>query len=340
MKKLYDRMLKGSIVAIALVFLAGCNYNSQAAVSGPVQKSAWLAYWDLEAGEKDLAKVSKKLEKLSYFGAYFDKDGRLFLPKELSDKRTELQKQKVGYQTYLTFINDKQNADGSAVMKDIDILKRLFADEPSMDKHIAEIIAMTKQGGYDGIEIDYERIWKDEKVGQAFIRFTEKLYEQAIKQDLDLRVILEPGTPFTSVDFPRGPEYVVMLYNLHGLHNSPGPKADKEFIQKKVKQMAALPGEKAVALSTGGCLWGDNGEKRFLTEVEARTLAATYGVQQKRDEDSQCLVFAYKEKGVAYQVWYADSKTLQYWIVAAQEQGVNQISLWRLGGNVDINKLN
>jgi len=343
-RRLLYNTFKAAVVAVGLVFLAGCNYNSQAIGStvplGPIQQSAWIAYWDLEAGEKDIAKLGKKLEKLSYFGAYFDKDDRLFLPKELSDKRTEHQKQKVSYKTYLTFVNDKQNADGSTVMKDTEVLRRLFTDDASMDKHIADIIALTKQGGYDGIEIDYERIWKDEKVGQVFVRFTDKLYEQAVKNDLYLRVVLEPSSPFTTIDFPRGPEYVVMLYNLHGPHNSPGPKANKEFIQKKVKQMAALPGEKSVAFSTGGCLWGDNGEKRFLTEVEAKTLAVTHGAKLNRDDGSQCLIFTYKEKGVSYQVWYADVKTLQYWIATAQELGQSNISLWRLGGNIDINKIN
>ena len=29
-----------------------------------------------------------------------------------------------------------------------------------------------------------------------------------------------------------GPEYMVMLYNLYGLHSGPGPKADGPFIEK------------------------------------------------------------------------------------------------------------
>jgi spore germination protein YaaH len=337
------KIIKTVIFASVFVILIGCNYNSQSAVNAvakePTKASAWLAYWDLDAGEKDLERLGKKLEKLSYFGAYFDSNDRLFIPKELSDKKIELQKKKRKYETYLTFVNDKQNSDGSAVMKDTEVLRRLFSDDASMEKHIDEIITLTLQGGYDGIEIDYERIWKDETIGQTFLQFADRLYAKALKNNLKLRIVLEPSTPFSSIDFVKGPEYVVMLYNLFGLHSVPGPKANKEFIQKTITRMEALPGEKSVAFSTGGCLWGDNGEKRFLTEVEAKTLAAIYDSETQRDEESQCVVFDYKSKGVSYQVWYADVKTLNYWIRIAKEQGANHISLWRLGENVDIDKI-
>jgi spore germination protein len=337
------KIFKAAIFASVFIVLIGCNYNSQSAVNAvakePTRKSAWLAYWDLDAGEKDLEKMGKQLEKLSYFGAYFDGNDHLFIPQELSDKKIELKKKKGKYETYLTVVNDKQNLDGSVVMKDIEVLRRLFSDDVSMEKHIDEIIALTLQGGYDGIEIDYERIWKDEKIGQSFLNFTNKLYSKALKNNLKVRIVLEPSTPFSSTAFFKGPEYVVMLYNLYGLHSAPGPKANKEFIQKTIARMEALPGEKSLAFSTGGCLWGDNGEKRFLTEVEAKTFAAVYDRETKRDEESQCIVFDYKAKGVSYQVWYADVKTLNYWISIAKEQGENNISLWRLGGNMNSNEI-
>jgi spore germination protein len=332
------------VLASVFVFLPGCNYSNQFAVHAdakePTRVSAWLPYWDLDPGEKDLLRLGTKLNKLSYFGAYFDKNDRLFIPKELSDKKTELKKKKGQYETYLTFINDRQNPDESVLLKDIEILRRVFADDASMAKHIDEIIALTVQGGYDGLEIDYERIWKDEQVGQSFVRFIAKLYAKTQKSNLKLRVVLEPSTPFASVGFAPGPQYVVMIYNLYGLHSAPGPKANKDFIRKTLTRMAALPGEKSIAFATGGCLWGDNGEKSFLTEVEAKTLAMVYGLEPKRDEESQCLVLEYRDiMGVAYKVWYADVTTLNYWIAVAKEQGQNNIVLWRLGGNVDINKL-
>lgn len=345
MSNICSKIIKAAVLASVFVVLTGCNYNSQFPVAAvakeePTKISAWLAYWDLAANEKELNSLGNKLEKLSYFGAYFDKNDHIFVPKELSDKKSELKKKKGKYETYLTFINDKQNLDGSLILKDTEVLRKLFAHDESMENHIDEIIAMTLRGGYDGIEIDYERIWKDEKIGQSFLRFTDKLYAKAVKNNLKLRIVLEPSAPFSATGFIKGPEYVVMVYNLYGLHSGPGPKANKEFIKKTITRMEALPGEKSVAFATGGCMWVYNGAKNLLTEVEARTLAVTYDLERMRDEESQCVVFDYKDDlGVSYQVWYADVRTLNYWISVAKEAGVNNISLWRLGGNVDIHKI-
>ncbi|WP_122630405.1 glycosyl hydrolase family 18 protein [Lucifera butyrica] len=332
------------VITSLLVILTGCNYNNEfaghAVAKEPAKVSTWLVYWDLEAGENDLRKIGNELDKLSYFGAYFDKNDHVFIPKELGDKREELRRKKERYETYLTFVNDKENPDGTSVLKDTDVLRRLFSNDASMEKHIDEILKLTLQGGYDGIEIDYERIWQNKKIGQSFVRFIEKLYGKALQHHLKLRVVLEPSTPFSAAGLPRGPEYVVMFYNLYGLHSGPGPKANKEFILKTLTQMEALPGEKSAAFATGGCEWSSNGEKRLLTEVEAKKLATTYGAKASRDEASQCLVFHYKDAlGISHQVWYADAKTLKFWMSIAAGRGVNNISLWCLGGNVDINKV-
>ncbi|MEG6586623.1 hypothetical protein [Dendrosporobacter sp. 1207_IL3150] len=337
------KILKAAIIAAVFLILTGCTYDSQYLVNAvakePIKKTVWLAYWDLNAGEKDLQLTPNSVEKLSFFAAYFDKDDRVFVPIELSNKKSELNNKINKYETYLTFVNDKQSASGSCVMKDIEVLRRVFADDVTIEKHIDDIIALTLQGGYDGIEVDYERIWKDESVGKSFMKFADKLYKRAIDNNLKLRIVLEPRAPFASNDFPKGPEYVVMLYNLNGLHSDPGPKANKEFIQKTITKMKALPGSNSVAFSTGGCLWGSDGKKRFLTEAEAKHLADKKEAEIKRDEQSQCIVFEYVEGGITYQVWYADVKTLNYWISIAKVEGVNNISLWRLGGNIDINKI-
>lgn len=343
MDSIFLKTVKAAIAAAVFVIFTGCTYNPavvSAVAEKPAELSAWLAYWDLDAGEKDLKRINRNFAKLSYFGAYFDKNDNLFIPAELIDKKRQLKKAAGKYETYLTFVNDKENPDGSVVVKDVEVLRRIFANDISLEKHVDAIIALTMQGGYDGIEIDYEKIWKDRKIGLSFLNFTEKLYAKAMQNHLKVRIVLEPMAPFDFADFCKGPEYVVMFYNLYGLHSGPGPKANKEFIQKTLTRMENLPSEKSAAFSTGGCVWDSNGKKSFLTEAEAKTLAVTNEAEPKRDEESQCIVFEYKDsKGVTYQVWYADVKTLNYWISIAQEQGQNNISLWRLGGNVDIDKI-
>ena len=338
------RIFREIILCSVIVFVvAGCSQNNHLVAKSmekaDIKRTTWLAYWDLDAGGKDLIKIGNKAGKIAYFGAYFDEFDRLFIPSELAEIKKEHKIKKMPVESYLTFVNDKKNLDGTVVLKDLEVLRRLFSKDEAMDKHIDDIIALTQQGGYDGIEIDYERIWKDEGIVPLFLSFTEKLYPRARARNLKVRIVLEPNIPFSATSFVKGPEYVVMLYNLYGLHSGPGPKANKAFIQKVLLQMEALPGEKSVAFSTGGGVWGSNGKKQQVTEADAKTLAAAYDAELHRDPESQNVFFAYENDGVHYQVWYADVKTLNYWSSLVKEKGVEKISFWRLGGNVELNRI-
>ena len=175
--------------------------------------------------------------------------------------------------------------------------------------------------------------------------FTYRLIVACVQQHLKLRIVLEPSMPFDA-GFAPGAEYVVMLYNLYGKHSGPGAKAERAFIEKTIERMHALPGSPSVAFATGGCLWQDHhvifgggGEKRFITQREAEELAARAHAEPVRDEESAALHFAADIDGHKTEVWYADSETLNAWITCAANQGIEQVSIWRMGGNHEIGKV-
>ncbi|MDD4722144.1 MAG: hypothetical protein WC127_04560 [Acidaminococcaceae bacterium] len=332
------------------IFLAGCDYNDKQAnvearelitqqADVKIQTTTWLTYWDLQDGAVDLKKISPRLEALAFFGAYFDKDQNVFIPKELQLKHSGLKKSG-NYTEYLTVVNDRLNADGSTSMKNIEMLKTVLGTEKDREHHIAAIMALAKNGNYGGIEIDYERVWKDAKTKELFLKFIDRLYCESREQNLKLRIILEPSTPFSTTNFVVGPEYVVMLYNLYGTHTIlPGPKADTKFIKKTLAKMNTLPEPKAVAYSNGGCSWNTKGQRKFITEKEALEIIKKYKRVPVRDGDSQCLVLKYRKGITFYSVWYADATTMNYWISLAKEAGIQRVSLWRLGGNTSIEKV-
>lgn len=326
---------------LAAIFLAASVPFplSGAQAKEKAEVSAWITYWDLPGGQEELGRLRKKAAKVSYFGAYFDASDRLFVPAELMEARRRHREKGERYEAYLTIVNDKLNKGAPASIKDTDVLRRVLADVKARERHADEILALAESGGYAGVEIDYERVFRDPAVTGAFVQFIEVMSGKAAVRGLKLRVVLEPGAPFLLLSSIEGAEYVVMLYNLYGLHSGPGPKADPAFIRRTLKAMAVLPGGKNAAFSTGGCLWGDNGEKRFLTEKEAAALAKEHNANLSRDENSRCLVFSYKAGGVKYTVWYADKDTLRHWVKTAKQDGCRKISLWRLGGNSKIEEV-
>lgn len=328
-------MKKHAIFALAaassLLLFSGCGAAPLKSGSHPpVTETGWIVSWDKEKGREMYDKTKERWGSVSYFAVTFDEKGALKVPADLPKTK--------GTPFYLTFVNDVTKSNGHSTEKDVDILRHVLRDEHARRMHAKEILAIAEACGADGIDIDYERIGKYPKLVEAFAHFTQLLYLESIPAHKKIRIILEPSMPMDA-PYSVGPEYVVMLYNLYGLHSGPGPKADGPFIEKTIRKMEALPSKKAVAFSNGGCLWKDaglfglvKGTPRFITTAEAVHLRDVHQVKPERDEASAALHFSYQEDGHTYEVWYADEETLDAWTTLAANRGIPSVSLWRLGG--------
>lgn len=301
--------------------------------------SVWTTYWDTEDLEKEINKISNSIENISYFAAYFHKDGQLFIPEEVNKtyKMVNENYSKQDFGSYLSIVNDLIKEDGTSSLKDTELLYELLSSKNSMKKHIEEIIDMVLDNGYKGIEIDYEGMKENLELWSLFVDFLENLQIEADKENLKLRVLLEPNFPLDSIILPEGPEYTIMCYNLHGTGTKPGPKADKNFILNMVEKMEELPGKISFAMATGGFKFYED-KVMQLSERQAVELANIYNSEITRDKESNALYFSYVESNTEYEIWYADYETLDYWFSIIEDRGKGDygLSLWRLGGNISL----
>lgn len=325
-------------LCLILLWLSGCGQQGEgkASLSAPSVKpqklSAWAAYWDTDNVLEEIASYGERLESLQYFAAYFDADGRVFVPTETSRLREETKEvygESPDWHSYLSFVNDKLLEGGGSSLKDTELLYGLLSEESARKAHIAEIIALTEAGDYEGIEIDYEAIRKDMELWGYFIQFIRELSTEAAERGLLLRVVLEPGIPYGELSFPQGPDYVIMCYNLYGPGSQPGPKADDRFLQDLVKKTAGLPGRRIFAIATGGFDWAGE-QVTALSKQDARNLAQQCGATEQRDQGSQALHFSYQKDNIPHQVWYADNATLNHWITLLWDAGDFDVAIWRL----------
>lgn len=316
-----------SIIALVLI----CSFFGVSnAEKNEMNIGAWIVYWDAEKGIDEWKKTHYGYENISFFGAYFNEDKHLFVPKDFM----EAVKQQPTRQRYFTVVNDVEDGD-KKLFKDVEIVKDVLSSQKKRERHADEIIAITKEARCKGIDLDYEKVFRDEKAADLYLEFIKVLYDKAKAENLQLRVILEPNVNFQSYEFSQGPTYIVMLYNLYGTHSkADGPKADFAFIEKTIAKMQYLPQEKGVAFSTGGCIWSSEDKPQFILTEEAISLAKQNKAVPKRQADSGAMYFSYKDKSnTEYKVWYADKKTVSGWIDKASDLGIKNIVLWRLGGN-------
>ena len=299
----------------------------------------WPVYWDTDTIMSELEVMQDKINTVCYFAAYFDADNNPFIPDETLQTMQQINAVygDKGWNTYLTFVNDKVLSDETSSLKDTQLLYDLLSQPDNREKHIDNILNMVTSNGFKGIEIDYEAIKSDMNLWQLYVTFIDELTSEAEKRDVDVRVVLEPNVPVDSLQFPSGPEYVVMCYNLYGYGTNPGPKADKNFLIEMAHLLDELPAPGNMAFSLGGFDFASDGTVAQLTEKECVDLLNASESTATRDNNSHDVVFQYQgSDGMTHEVWYADNDTLQFWMGIGKSCGYHRFSIWRLGRNVTL----
>lgn len=310
--------LKKGICLVIVVLLVGCQVKVS---KDELDLTTWVVDWDLSRGLEELSKIN--VSSVQYFGVYFNEFNEFVMDSALGEA---IVNEKLP--TYLTVINDIVHSNGVNVHKDSELVRRLIYDS-SLPSRLLEL-ALEYQ--VEGIELDFEKIPSDE--WESYARFIESLGELLEKHDLNLRVVLEPSSPIDEIELPKEHEYVMMMYNLYGLHSEPGPKADLSFIKSLVKKCQSSLDKVRFAVSVGGFDWSVH-RVTGKTYAQIQKLMETYEVKDmKRDSNSDALSFTYvDETGIVHEVWFADEKTIETWINVVKEQGEHKVALWRLGGN-------
>lgn len=322
---------------ILLLFLAACKEESssegeeEAKELGEEENSLWLVDWDYETGLDIAKEASDKVDNLLLFGAYFDEDAKLFYPENAEKliQGVEDDKELSEKDVYISIVNDQFLDEGNK-LKDPKVLKKNLKSKSKRKKHIKSIMKLAENDVVDGIEVDYENIPED--LIDDYLHFIKDLDKAVEKEDLALRVVLEPSFPVEDADLPEGPLYSVMAYDLYGTHSGPGPKADDEFLDGLANRFLSKSNDMEVAFANGGFSWED-GEASTLTYSQVEELIDKYDSEITEDEDSGAKTFTYEEDGEEHEVWYVDADTLEHWRERIKQHDENMsFSYWRAGG--------
>lgn len=329
----------GLFICIALLFITACSNSKEQPAKAreelndkeKLRLSIWLPEWQNKSAIEDVENSQLGLQDIRVFGAYFNSKDELLLTENAIDMLQQTQQQfNDSHHVILTLINDYVTENAPSVQKDSTLLHRLVQDSSARQKHIGNILQVVEQYQVNGIEIDYEKVAKEDL--QNYILFIEELYQELSKRDVTLHVVLEPRFPF-EVKLPDGPNYTVMAYNVHGYHSGPGAKATFSFLDDLVKKMKKSNQDLAIAFATGGFDWAAQGKTVALTELEAEQLLAETKEAKQRDQASGAVYFSYvDDNNVSHEVWYADQETIEKWVTYVQKKSYHDVVLWRAGG--------
>lgn len=295
--------------------------------------SVWIPYWDTINAILELTSLGASVQNVIAFGAIFDEHDHPFLLEDMTSTLELLKSTCCEEQTlFLSVINDVALSTGGYDNKTTEPLERLLKTDKSTDAHIEELIQLVRSSGADGLEIDYEAIRDDVPLRNRFSEFIERLYKRTSKEGIPLRVVLEYEALKRS-NLPDGPVYVVMCYNLFGMHSDAGPKADFQFLDDAFAYSRNLPGEVDMAFATGGFIWSGK-SVTAVSQIDAEAMVRDDGIVCSRDENSGVLHAEFTDRsGAKSEIWYADAETLAIWRDRALDAGYNSVSIFRLGGN-------
>ena len=287
--------------------------------------NAWTIYWDNDVRAEA---TEVHYDSLILFACYHRPDFSVYVPEMMWTLKENLE----AYEgtRYLSFTNDVLLENGTSTQKSTEFLTELLKDESAWEKVMNEYLLLAKQFGADGIEIDFEKV--DSAMYEVYSAFLKKLYNTAQEHDLKMRVVLEYRLNPDKIDLPKGPDYVIMCYNLYGYHSGPGPKADPAFLKKAVDKFGNVDGI-GYGLANGGFEWSpDEKVIRSLTSQEAEKIAKDMNVLPSRDQASMALSFQWKEEDGIHTVWYGDDETILYWNNILDEASGRDVSitLWRI----------
>lgn len=295
--------------------------------------STWMVDWDWNSAFNEGEKLVGNIKSYQLFASYFNDNGELYMQEKFKEMFSKIKESEAFAESnlFLTIVNDRIFVDGTSIQKDPTLISQHVSSKASREKHINDIMNLLEEYQLPGVEIDYEKI--DDKDWENTIKFFTELQERLKESGRSLRIVLESNAPIERLEFPDGPEYIMMAYNLYGTHSGPGPKADFELIESVAKKLKNLPGDGIIAIALGGFDWEENGKVISVTEERAEDLLKLSSSGEVRDHESGSLSFQYvDDEGKNHIVWYADAKTLEGWMNTSMESGISKFALWRLGG--------
>lgn len=221
---------------------------------------------------------------------------------------------------------------------------KMLATAATRNMFIDRLEGLIKEYGYDGINLDIERINLSDR--ERFSLLVKELYQRLEPQGFKVSVCVPAKThdsitnswsgPFDYREIGRYAHYVIiMTYDEHGYSSGPGPIASSGWVRAVTKYAAEniSPEKILLGIPGYGFDWTVGQQApRYISFAQAVALAASQGAGISWDNEGEVPYFRYRHGyGQDHQVWFENASSLTHKLHIVEEFNLKGIALWRLG---------
>lgn len=204
------------------------------------------------------------------------------------------------------------------------------------------VAALAKEPRYKGLVVDIENTTPTDR--SFYTEFIKRLAEALHPKGYKIYAVVGPKEQ----DIPKSlwvrafdykalgkyADYVILMtYNQHWRGGTPGPCAALDWFESCVKYATeCMPAEKVIAgIPFYGYTWPAKGPATSLTHTKAQALIQRVKPSIQWNEQWATPWFTYTEKGVKWEAWFEDERSVQAKLDVCKKLGVGGVAIWRLG---------
>lgn len=227
---------------------------------------------------------------------------------------------------------------------DPDLAHKILALKTSRDKHTTAIVQLCVNGGYDGIDLDWEALHPADKA--RFTLFVTMLASRLHKNGKWLSIAVhakesEPG----NWEGPRAQdwkklgavvdEFKIMTYDYSGPWSEPGPIGPPDWTDAVLTHAEALV--PAPKIMMGVPFYGYNWDADSCTDVDwksGRALAKNHHSAIQRDASGEAVFHYVDNGGASHTVYFQDRPAIaaKLRMLLQNHPAIRGIAIWRMGG--------
>ncbi len=305
--------------------------------------SAWAPYWDIKNSVINLQNCFlDKIDEISPFFFVLDKDANIINASKNPQEYKQLVEilRQVNIKIIPAITNDVFYSKTEKKIKDPKIITQILNNSELRQKHIQQILEIAKEIDADGIDIDYENLYAQDK--EIFNQFIKELSELLHSDNKILIVTVTQKTEdhqrngAGAVDWQEISKYadkiMIMCYNYSSKTSKPGPICPTFWLNDIIKfAKSQIPLEKiGIALGFYGYDWSKK-ETLTLNLRKAKSLIETNRVKLNWDKKSQSPYFIYYKNDVEHKAWFENEKSISQKLKIIEKHKIKNIGIWHLG---------